>query len=356
MYKYSIFDGHNDTLTHIFRPERGHGRSFYEHSTVGQIDLPRAQSGGLTGGICAIYTPPLPDDVEEDLDDAMIPTDGGYEVKYSNVVDYAYAREFTLDVLDLVEQIEADGNGRVAITRDVVDLENNLDNGVFSIVLGIEGAAAINPDLSDLQTYYDRGLRVLNPVWSRPNAFGFGVPFRFPSSPDTGPGLTAAGKALIKACNNLDILIDLAHLNEKGFWQVAELSTAPLVTSHTAVHAICPMSRNITDEQIMAIGHSGGLIGIYYMPGGLRPDGKNNRDTPLSGIVRHIDHIVDLIGIDYVALGSDFDGATMPYGLTDAAALPNLMQVLENAGYNDKDLAKIAHENWLRVFRETWRN
>jgi membrane dipeptidase len=352
MPKFPVFDGHNDTLTHIFRPDRGFGRSFYERSDIGQLDLPRARSGGLTGGIFAIYTPPLPDDP----DDLIIPTTGSYNVKYPSAVDFDYARDFTLDIFNLAEQIEAEGNGRVAITRDYIDLIDNLENRVFSIVLGIEGAAAISPDLSNLQEYYDRGLRVINPVWSRPNAFGYGVPFRYPSSPDTGPGLTDAGKALIKACNEMGILIDLAHLNEKGFWQVADLSNAPLVTSHTAVQAICPMSRNITDEQIMAIGRSGGLIGIYYMPGGLRPDGKNERDTPLAAIVEHIDHIVDLIGIDYVALGSDFDGATMPYGLNDVSALPNLVQVLENAGYDDEDLAKITYENWVRVFRDTWHN
>ena len=356
MSKFPIFDGHNDTLTHVFRPERGRGRSFYERSDVGQLDLPRAKLGGLAGGVCAIYTPPPPTDDYSDFDDKMNPVDGGYEIPYASAVDYTYARDFTLKLFDFAEQLEAEGNGRVAITRDIVALENNIENDVFSMVLGIEGAAAIRPDLSNLQEYYDRGLRVVNPVWSRPNAFGSGVPFRYPSSPDTGPGLTFAGKELVQACNEMGILIDLAHLNEKGFWQVAELSNAPLVTSHTAVHAICPMSRNITDEQIMAIGRSGGLIGIYYMPGGLRPDGKNKRDTPLADIVRHIDHIVDLLGIDYVALGSDFDGATMPYGLTDVSALPNLVKVLEDAGYDEDDLAKITHKNWLRVFRATWRN
>jgi membrane dipeptidase len=354
MQKFPIFDGHNDTLTHIFRPEKGQNRSFYERSEIGQLDLPRAEVGGLAGGICAIFTSLPLDHPDSDPDDTMIKTADGYEVKYASAVDHAYARDFTLNVLALAEKIESEGNGRVAITRDVVELEENLANDVFSIVLGIEGAAAVHPDLSDLQEYYDRGVRVLNPVWSRPNAFGYGVPFRFPSSPDTGPGLTPAGQALIKACNEMGILIDLAHLNEKGFWQVVERSSAPLVTSHTAAHAICPSARNMTDQQIQAIGRSGGLVGIYYMPGGLRPDGKHEKDTPLSSIVRHIDYIVDLIGIDHIALGSDFDGAQMPYGLAGAAALPNLVQVLEDAGYGEEDLAKITHKNWLRVFRDTW--
>lgn len=351
-----IFDGHNDTLTHIFNPERGHGRSFYERSEYGQLDLPRAQIGGLAGGVCAIFTPAPAGSPDSDPFENKIQTAEGYAVKYPGPIDHGYARDFTLAVLDLAKEIAAEGCGSVAITRTASELARNLESNVFSMVLGIEGAAAVSPDLSDLQGYYDRGVRVLNPVWSRPNAFGYGVPFQFPHSPDTGPGLTPAGKDLVAACNDLGILIDLAHLNEKGFWDVAELSTAPLVSSHTAVHAICPSARNITDEQIEAIGRSGGLIGIYYMPGGVRPDGKHNKDTPLAEIVRHIDHIVNLIGIDHVALGSDFDGAQMPYGLSDAAALPNLMQVLEDAGYNEEDLAKISHENWLRVFHAAWRN
>ena len=350
-----IFDGHNDTLTHIFRPDRGHGRSFYERSDSGQLDLPRAQIGGLAGGVCAIFTPVPPDSPESDPFDSLTRTADGYDVKYPAAIEHAYARDFTLDVLDLAQEIEAQGNGSVTITLDAANQEHNLQDGVYSMVLGIEGAAAISPNLDDLQEYYERGVRVINPVWSRPNAFGYGVPFRFPGSPDTGPGLTPAGKALVEACNEMGIVIDLAHLNEKGFWELADLSTAPLVTSHTAAHAICPSTRNITDEQIKAIGRSDGLIGVYYMPGGTRSDGKHGKDTPLASIVRHIEHIVDLIGIDHVALGSDFDGASMPYGLADAAALPNLLQVLDEAGYDKDDLAKITHENWLRVLRATWR-
>jgi membrane dipeptidase len=346
-----IFDGHNDTLTHIFRPERGDGRSFFERSNSGQLDLPRAQEGGLAGGICAIFTPAGDGETSPKT---MLPG-GGYDVPYSAAIDPAHARSFTADVLDLAESIAAQSEGMVAITRTAGQLAANLESGVFSMVLGIEGAAAIALDLGNLPAYYERGLRVLNPVWSRPNAFGFGVPFRYPSSPDTGPGLTEAGRALIAACNDLGILVDLAHLNEKGFWEVAETNAAPLVCSHTAAHAICPFARNLTDAQIEAIGRSGGLVGLYYMPGGIRPDGEDDRDTPLAAIVAHLDHIVNLIGIDHVGLGSDFDGATMPYGLADAAALPHLQQVLLKAGYSDADLAKISHENWLRVLSETWK-
>ncbi len=202
---------------------------------------------------------------------------------------------------------------------------------------------------------YAAGLRSLGPVWSRPNDFGYGVPFSFPSSPDTGPGLTDAGKALVKECNRLGIMIDLAHLNEKGFWDVAKCSDAPLVSTHTAVEAICPAARNLTDRQIDAVGESGGVIGVNFFVGNLREDGKWERDMPLTQLVRHVDYIANRIGIDHVAFGSDFDGATMADDLSDVTRLPNLIATLRSAGYEDASLRKITHENWLRVLRQTWR-
>ena len=111
-------------------------------------------------------------------------------------------------------------------------------------VLHIEGAEAIDPNFELLDVLYEAGVRSLGPVWSRPNAFGHGVPFRRPSSPDTGPGLTDLGKELIGACNRLGILIDLSHLNERGFWDVAAISNAPLVATHSNAHALSPHSRN----------------------------------------------------------------------------------------------------------------
>ena len=124
---------------------------------------------------------------------------------------------------------------------------------MLAAVLHIEGAEAIDANFELLDVLYAAGLRSLGPVWSRPNAFGHGVPFRCPSSPDTGPGLTDLGKALIGACNRLRILIDLSHLNERGFWDVAAISNAPLVATHSNAHAISPHSRNLTDRQLAAI-------------------------------------------------------------------------------------------------------
>ncbi|HEX5416431.1 MAG TPA: membrane dipeptidase, partial [Chloroflexota bacterium] len=190
-------------------------------------------------------------------------------------------------------------------------------------------------------------------VWSRPNAFGSGVPFG-QGSPDTGPGLTDAGRALVRACNRLGVMLDLSHLNEKGFWDVAGLSTAPLVASHSNVHALCPSTRNLTDRQLAAIKESDGLVGLNFHVGFLRADGQTNRDTPLETMVRHVDYLVEKLGLERVGLGSDFDGCTIPNELGDVSGLPKLLGALATHGYGDAALRKIAHENWLRVLRKTW--
>jgi membrane dipeptidase len=351
-----IFDGHNDTLLELYAPEEGEERSFFERSEHGHIDLPRAREGGLIGGIFAIYTPPPPGSPEREREYGLTITEDGYEVMQRSPLDHEYSKEFTDGVIDFLYDLQKQGDGDVALVRSYQDLERNLQEGILSMVLHFEDAVAIEEDLSNLEAYYERGLRSLGLVWSRPNVFGHGVPFRFPHSPDTGPGLTEAGKELVRACNRMGILIDLAHINEQGFWDVAETSEAPLVVSHAGVHALCPSTRNLTDGQIDAIGESKGLIGIIFSPGMIRADGQRDADSlPLTDLVRHFDHVVERIGVDHVAFGSDFDGALMAEELADATWLPNLMEALRERGYDDDSLEKIAYRNWFRVLRDTWK-
>jgi membrane dipeptidase len=191
-------------------------------------------------------------------------------------------------------------------------------------------------------------------VWSRPNAFAHGVPFDFPRGPDTGPGLTAAGKRLVKACNRLGVLVDLSHLNEAGFWDVARISGAPLVATHSAAWALSSSPRNLTDAQLDAVGKSGGIVGINFHKGFLRADGNPDERTSLSEVVRHARYVADRIGVEHVGLGSDFDGAKMPEDLGDVTGLPRLVDGLRAAGFDSADVVRIAHGNWLRVLEETW--
>jgi membrane dipeptidase len=227
--------------------------------------------------------------------------------------------------------------------------------GQVTAIVHLEGAEPLAADLSNLEQWYERGLRSVGLVWSRPNAFAEGVPFRFPSSPDTGPGLTEAGRELVRACNRLGILVDLSHLNEAGFWDVQRLSDAPLVATHSNAHALCASSRNLTDRQLDAVRDSGGVVGVNFAVAFLREDGRNDAATPITEIVRHIDYFVERMGIDHVAFGSDFDGATISEELGGVAGLPKLVSALSDAGYDDAALAKVTHENWLRVLAATWR-
>ena len=224
----------------------------------------------------------------------------------------------------------------------------------LAAVLHLEGAEPIGPGLEELEVLHAAGMRSLGLVWSRPNAFATGVPFGFPGSPDQGPGLSDAGRELVRACSELRILIDLSHLNARGFWDVAELSPAPLVASHSGAHALCPSPRNLDDDQLRAIGASGGLVGINFHVGFLRADGADDADTPLSTIAAHAAHVAELAGVDAVALGSDFDGATMPAPLGDVTGLPALLDALRAAGFAEADLVKVAHGNWRRVLEATW--
>jgi membrane dipeptidase len=193
-------------------------------------------------------------------------------------------------------------------------------------------------------------------VWSRPNAFGHGVPFVSPSTPDTGPGLTPAGFALVRRCAELGILVDVSHLNEAGFWDLAGLDLGPIVASHSGVHALSAASRNLTDRQLDAIGASDGLVGIVFACSFLRPDFADDPETPLSLIASHARYVADRIGVEHVALGSDYDGTTIPAALGDAAGTPRLLEVLRTAGgFDERELSLIAWENWRRVLGAWWR-
>jgi membrane dipeptidase len=237
----------------------------------------------------------------------------------------------------------------------VTDLRRCLDERTFAVIIHIEGAEAIDTRLEALDVLYEARLRSLGPVWSRPNAFAHGVPFDFPRDPDTGPGLTPAGRRLVKRCNQLGILIDLSHLNARGFWDVAKISDAPLVATHSCAHALCASPRNLTDAQLDVIALSRGLVGINYHVGFLRTDGDAKAETSLTEIVRHARYVADRIGVGHVALGSDFDGATMPGDLGDVTRLPVLLEALRAGGFNEEELRAIAYGNWLRVLGDTWR-
>lgn len=343
-----VFDGHNDTvLLHLEKPDR----DFFERHDDGHLDLPRAREGGMVGGFFAVFPP---GHSRPGLESSYTKADGTTVSLAAPAVETASAIADTNAMVAQLLRWAADDQGRFELVRTAGDIERCIETGVMAAIMHFEGAEAIGPDLAALDVYHAAGLRSLGIVWSRPNQFGNGVPFRYPSSPDVGPGLTGYGLRLVRRCNELGILIDLSHITERGFWDVAATSTAPLVATHSNAHAICASSRNLTDEQLDAVAATNGVVGVNYNVSFLAPDGSRDADLPLAVMVRHVEHLVDRLGIDGVALGSDFDGATMPTELSDASKLPNLMNALSDAGYDTQDLEKIGYRNWLRVLKATW--
>ena len=352
---YPVFDGHNDTITKL----REIGGSFFAENDEFHVTLPLAKRSGLIGGFCAIWVPDaghVPDFSEEKDDEDMVSKAYLSVETMPPMMTTAYALEFALISLGRLLRLERESDGGVRIVRTVGDIERAMTDGAFAVEVHIEGAEPIDAGLDSLDAFYAAGLRSLGLVWSRPNLFAHGVPFGFPGSPDTGPGLTDAGKALVRACNELGIMLDVSHLNEKGFWDLAALSNRPIVATHCGAHALCPSPRNLTDKQLDAIRASDGIVGINFHVGFLNPlgDAATPENTSLTAIADHLDYVAERIGVDRVALGSDFDGARMPGDLVNAGGLPALMAELKRRGYDDDALARIGYGNWLRVLRATW--
>ncbi|MDK1374818.1 MULTISPECIES: dipeptidase [unclassified Sinorhizobium] len=345
----AVFDGHNDVLLRLWQHGRSGGNpvtEFVEGTDKGHIDAPRAKRGGLAGGLSAIYIP------SGDLVLKTPDENGHYATPLSAPLDRLPSLATAMELADIAIRLDRAGAWRLC--RSTAEIRSAIADGIFASVLHMEGCEAIGPDLSSLETFYAAGLRSLGPVWSRHNVFGHGVPFAYPMSPDTGPGLTEAGFELVRACNRLGILIDLAHSTEQGFWDVAKTTDQPLIASHSNAHALTPVARNLTDRQLDAVRESHGLVGLNYATTMLRPDGQENAATPLSDMVRHVDYMIERMGIDCVALGSDFDGATIPEDIADAAGNHKLVAALAGAGYGEAELAKICRENWLRVLGQAW--
>jgi membrane dipeptidase len=314
-----IIDGHTDYLLSLTKT----GRSFLEGSEVGHVDLPRARRGNVGAMLSAVFIP-----------NEYLPQ---------------HALTETLRAVDLLKRTVAASKGQMELIRGHRQLVDCLERGVFGAILHYEGAEAIDPDFVALRLSYELGLRSLGLVWSRPTIFAEGV-----GPSNEGRGLTGLGRELVRECNRMGILIDVAHLNEPGFWDVVETTERPFVASHSNVRSLCDHERNLTDEQITALAAKGGLMGINYAVGFLVEGARRGAEVPLSALVDHIDYIVNLVGIDHVALGSDYDGAGVPDALKDVAHDIHLVEELARRGYDEGQIAKICRDNWLRVLGDVW--
>ncbi|SMQ64923.1 dipeptidase AC. Metallo peptidase. MEROPS family M19 [Devosia lucknowensis] len=341
-----FFDGHNDTLLRLQEHRGDKVEAFVKGTNDDHIDLPRARSAGMVGGFFAMFPPPLKTDL------ATVAAAPDYaKGELPPQLALSDALQSTNGMASLLLRLER--AGALAVCRSAADIRDAQATGTIAAIFHLEGAEAIDTDFNSLEVLYAAGLRSIGITWSRANAFGTGVPFRFPADPDIGPGLSDAGKSLVRLCDHMGVMIDLSHLNAAGFRDVASLSSKPLVATHSNVHAICQSTRNLVDWQLAAIRESKGVVGLNYATGFLRPDGRFDPNTPIDLMVQHIAALVETVGEDGVALGSDFDGAMMPAEIRDVAGVPKLLQALLDHGFGEPLVRKIALDNWLGLVERT---
>lgn len=340
-----FFDGHNDFLLRLMTSPEPRRQTWLGSAGKGHLDLARMKQGGFAGGLFAIFVPSPSNEPEPDFEAAM--AHPPFELPLPALMTHDAAQPDALTMAGLLHWMERAAPDDFTLCRSAQEVRAAIAQGRIAAIMHMEGAEAIGPDLDALYLFHDMGLRSLGPVWSRPTIFAHGVPFAFPSTGDIGPGLTEKGKDLVRLCNELGIMIDLSHMNMAGFDDVAALSTAPLVATHSNAHAICPTSRNLTDRQLHQIAESGGMVGLNFATFFLNETGAASPTTSWEVMLRHVDHLIAHLGEDHVGLGSDFDGCAVPELIGDVTGTQALLGALSRHGYDDALLVKLARDNWL---------
>ncbi|MBI4278086.1 MAG: membrane dipeptidase [Armatimonadetes bacterium] len=311
----TVFDGHCDSLACVLRAERSLG----ERSTSGHTDLPRLRAGGVTAQIfaCGLHV-------------------FGKRSEQPTQLFLRMADAFHETLQRFPDQVMLATRG-----SDVVQAK---EEGRIAAILGMEDGAPIAGELGILRIFYRLGLRVICLVWGPRNEIGDGVSRRT----DAGEGLTPFGVSLVREMNRLGMVVDVSHLNEKGFWDVIEHSEDPIIASHSNARGLYDHPRNLTDRQLRALAERGGVVGVVFTF--LHGDPAS---VTLATVLDHIDYIVDRVGPDHVGIGSDFDGLSSapPAGLEDATCFPRITCGLLERGHREEDVQRILGGNFLRVFR-----
>jgi membrane dipeptidase len=366
-HKFIIVDGHVDLPYRLSVKNFRLTKEFIGipvETKEGDFDYVRAKKGGLSAPFMSIYIP------------ASYQEDGG-------------AKDYADTLISMVESIVKAHPGKFALANSPAQLSRNFKKSLISLPMGMENGAPIENDLKNVAYWHKRGIRYITLTHSKDNLI-------CDSSYDTTRtwnGLSPFGKQVVKEMNKTGIMIDISHVSDQAFWQILELTKAPCIASHSSCRKFTPgWQRNMDDEMIMALGKNGGVIMINFGSDFLDASVQKNREemreklrlaleeknlrededdakpiveqfrqqyhhklfSDVEKVAEHIDHVVKLAGIDHVGFGSDFDGVgdSLPVGLKDVAAYPNLIYVLLKRGYSEKDIEKICYKNLFRVWKK----
>ena len=304
-----IVDGHSDILLNYLRDKK---YDFKNHTDF-QVDLPKLKEGNIGLEVFAVCSA----------------LKGDKALKKS---------------LKLVDKFNCliKNNPEIELAKNYKDIKKIVSEDKIAAILAIEGADGIS-DLSILRVFYKLGVRMITLTWNYRNDIADGI-----DEIEENRGVTKYGKKFIEEMNRLGMIIDLSHLTPASFWDTIKYSKGPLVASHSNVKNICNHKRNLSDKQIKAIADRNGLIGINFCPEFI----KSSNKVQIKDIVDHIKYLKDFVGIDHIALGTDYDGISeTPENLDNISKIPDLVKELKKNEFNSEEIAKITRDNWLRIFK-----
>ena len=313
-----VLDSHCDTPTQIVR-----GRDLSKDNENAHIDIPKLKRGGVDAAFFALYIP------------ARLSENAAYEC--------------ALRQYEAVKDVVQSNPCSVAFALTEAQAHENKANGLFSVFLGLENGSPIGHSLERLQEFYDKGVRYMTLCHSKDNQICDSC-----AGNRTWGGLSPFGREVVAEMNRLGMLIDVSHVSDDTFYDVLECSTSPVVATHSCCRALADHPRNMTDDMIKALAAKGGVIQINFYPVFLQDDYELESQSSVipsyTRIADNIDHVVELVGIDHVGIGSDFDGIEVaPDGLEDVSKMPVLFDELRRRGYSEDDLAKLASRNFFNV-------
>jgi len=314
-----LVDTHNDLIWQVYNK----GADFNVRNSFTHSDIFKFREGGLDIQVFAVWIP---------LNKAKSSFD------------------FTMSQIERLKKFQTESNGEFEFAKSYDDIMRITGNKKICGLIGIEGGTAVESDVENVRRFFDEGVRYIGLTWNNSNLIATSAKDAVTAGKSSG--LTEYGKEVVKKMNETGMLIDVSHLSEAAFWDVMEISSDPVIASHSNCYSLNPHYRNLTDEQIKAIAESNGYIGINFYDEFLVKGGKKY-GASIDDIIRHIDHIKSIAGVDYIGIGSDFDGGiSAPSDLQDATQYPELTKKLFEKGYNPEEIKKILGLNFLRVFKQ----